>query len=452
MDMFNITGGQALHGTVSVDGSKNASLPILAATLGIFDTIVLARVPQLQDVMTMRQLLQCMGAEIVENPDASLTINTGAVKRSIAPYELVRQMRASVCVLGPLLARFGFARVSLPGGCQIGHRPIDIHLRGLAALGADIRLESGYVVAECRSLRAAEMDLNGANGPTVTGTCNVMMAAALARGRSVLHSAALEPEVADLGRFLNSAGAQISGLGTSTLEIEGVESLHSVRHEVISDRIEAATLATAAAITRGNVLIEGAPAEQMTAVLETLNQIGVAVENEGSGIRVKAGSELRAVRIRATPYPGLPTDMQAQLTALLTIVPGDSRIVDSVFPDRFMHAAELERLGADIRIQGNAAFVRGVARLSGAPLMASDLRASAALVLAALVADGRTEIRRVYHLDRGYHAFERKLNALGACIERTSDQTSGALVPAPHLDLAGNNVAVRIKTSPTRSN
>ena len=435
MDMFCVDGGRKLRGTVRVEGSKNAALPILAATLAIQGEVVLERIPLLQDIVTMRRLLQSMGATIEDDRGSSLTVDTREVRESVAPYDLVRQMRASVCVLGPLLARFGKARVSLPGGCNIGHRPIDIHLRGLAALGADIRLESGYVVAEAERLRGADVDLGGIFGPTVTGTCNVMMAAALANGRSVLRSAAKEPEVADLGQFLNSAGACIQGLGTSVLEIDGVEELHTVRHRIIADRIEAATLAVAAAITGGDVLIEEAPTEHMTLVIQVLRSIGIVVEAEGRALRVQATSDYRAVQLRAEPYPGLPTDVQAQLTALLAIVPGESRIIDSVFPDRFMHAAELVRMGASIRVHGNAAHVCGVSQLSGAPVMASDLRASAALVLAALAAEGRTEIRRVYHLDRGYHAFEKKLNSLGASIERRTDQVGTQIVPAPHLDL-----------------
>ena len=438
MDMFCVEGGRRLHGTVQVEGSKNAALPILAATLAVDGEVVLERIPQLQDIATMRQLLHSMGAMIADGLDSSLTIDTRFVRESVAPYDLVRQMRASVCVLGPLLARFGKARVSLPGGCNIGHRPIDIHLRGLAALGADIRLESGYVVAEADQLRGAEVDLRGVFGPTVTGTCNVMMAAALAKGRTVLSSAAKEPEVADLGQFLNAAGARIRGLGTSVLEIDGVDELHSVRHRIIADRIEAATLAVAAAITGGDVLIEEAPIEHMTSLIQVLRSIGIVVETEGRALRVQAASDYSAVQLRAEPYPGLPTDVQAQLTALLAIIPGESRIIDSVFPDRFMHAAELVRMGADIRVHGNAAHVCGVTQLSGAPVMASDLRASAALVLAALAAEGRTEICRVYHLDRGYHAFEKKLNNLGACIERSSDRVGQQIVPAPHLDLARN--------------
>ncbi len=434
MDMFCIEGGHAIRGSVRVEGSKNAALPILAATLAVDGKVSLSEIPQLQDVATMNALLQSMGATLEQHSDGTLVVDTTEVHTTLAPYELVRQMRASVCVLGPLLTRFGKARVSLPGGCNIGHRPIDIHLRGLAALGADIRIESGYVVAEASKLQGAEIDLNGLNGPTVTGTCNVMVAATRAKGRTVIHNAAREPEVVDLGRFLSAAGARIEGLGTSTIEIIGVEQLQSVYHCVIPDRIEAATLAIAAAITGGEVLIDNAPKAHMEAVLEILQRIGVTVEILETGLRVAAGTNYQPVEFIAEPYPGIPTDTQAQLMALLTLVPGESRITDDVFPERFMHAAELIRMGANIQVRGNSAIVRGVSCLSAAPVMASDLRASAALVLAALAANGVTEIRRVYHLNRGYRAFEDKLNRLGAKVLRVDDSPAGGRVPSSHIN------------------
>lgn len=439
MDMFCIEGGVPLQGTVRVDGSKNASLPVLAATVAIPGKIILRQVPQLRDVSTMLQLLQSIGAAVELRADGSIAVDTSPVKSTVAPYELVRQMRASVCVLGPLLARFGEARVSLPGGCNIGHRPIDLHLRGLAALGADIRLESGYVIAEASQLRGTEVNLRGPNGPTVTGTCNVMVAAATAKGRSVLHSAAREPEVVDFAKFLNAAGAHISGVGTSVVEITGVEQLHGVDHTVIPDRIEAATLALATAITRGSVTIENAPTRHMTAVLEALEWIGVPAVVTDDTLQIQSAASMRPTSLTAEPYPGLPTDCQAQFMALLATVSGESRITDSVFPERFMHAAELVRMGAKIRVDENSAIITGASRLSAAPVMASDLRASAALVLAAVAAEGTTEIRRVYHLDRGYHAFEQKLNQLGARIRRVNDE-SGTLVPRPHLELSRDRV------------
>ena len=431
--MFCIDGGHPLRGTVRAGGSKNASLPIMAASLAICGEVILEQVPQLRDIQTMQQLLQAIGAAVEVGNDGRILIDASDVKSSVAPYELVRQMRASVCVLGPLLARFGTARVSLPGGCNIGHRPIDLHLRGLTALGANIRLEGGYIVAAVSQLRGADVDLCGPFGPTVTGTCNVMIAAALAKGRSVIRSAAQEPEVQDFASFLNAAGANISGAGTSIIEIDGVDQLHEVRHTVIPDRIEAATLALAAAITNGEVIIQNAPTKHMACVLNALQQIGVPVEATHNTLRVRGGCILRPANLTAEPYPGLPTDCQAQFMALLSTVAGESRITDCVFPERFMHAAELVRMGADIRIQGNTAIINGIPKLSGAPVMASDLRASAALVLAALAAEGRSEIRRVYHLDRGYHAFEQKLNLLGARIQRVVDGPQ-SIVPRPHFD------------------
>ncbi len=421
MEMFCVDGGHTLRGSVRIDGSKNASLPIMAATLAIADEVTLEQVPQLMDVATMRQLLQSIGADVERLEDGCLRINARDVRSSVAPYELVRQMRASVCVLGPLLARFGIARVSLPGGCNIGHRPIDLHLRGLATLGADIRLEAGYIVAEASRLQGAEIDLCGPHGPTVTGTCNLIVAAALAKGCTIIRSAAQEPEVQDFARFLNAAGARISGAGSSIVEIDGVEQLCAVRHTVIPDRIEAATFAIAAAITHGDVTITNAPTTHLTYVLNALSLIGVSIDATHDTLRVRAGSYNRPVKLTADPYPGLPTDCQAQFIALLSTIAGESLVTDTVFPERFMHASELVRMGADIQIQNNVAVIHGVPRLSGAPVMASDLRASAALVLAALAAEGRTEIRRVYHLDRGYHAFEKKLNKLGARILRTDD-------------------------------
>jgi UDP-N-acetylglucosamine 1-carboxyvinyltransferase len=437
MEMFCISGGTRLHGAVRVEGSKNAALPILAASVAISGDVRLKQVPKLQDVTTMSTLLQGMGVSLTRDQTDTVVINSNDITSTVAPYELVRQMRAGICVLGPLLARFGTAIVALPGGCKIGHRPVDLHLRGLSALGADIRIESGNIVASARQLRGCELDLLGSHGPTVTGTCNVMVAAALARGTTVIRNAAREPEVADLARFLNSAGAKIEGQGTSVIEISGVEELGPVRHTIIADRIEAATLAIAAAITKGRILIENAPAEQMRAVLNILQQIGVDVKQSSDGLHVSAGEQLLPVIAEINPYPGFPTDVQAQLMALLTLVPGESRITDNVFPERFMHAAELIRMGADIQVRGNSAIIRGVPSLSAAPVMASDLRASAALVLAGIAARGVTEIHRVYHLYRGYQQFDSKLNSLGARILRIDGgPDQGTLpIPAPHWDV-----------------
>ncbi|MFO1000457.1 MAG: UDP-N-acetylglucosamine 1-carboxyvinyltransferase [Planctomycetaceae bacterium] len=436
MDMFCITGGTRLNGSVRVEGSKNSALPILAASVAISGEVTLRQVPKLQDVTTMSTLLQGMGAIVERDNSDAVIMNSNGITSTVAPYELVRQMRAGICVLGPLLTRFGTATVALPGGCRIGHRPVDLHLRGLAALGADIRIESGNIVASARQLQGCDLNLLGTNGPTVTGTCNIMVAATLARGTTVIRNAAREPEVADLARFLNSAGANIEGQGTSVIEIRGVEELGQVQHTIIADRIEAATLAIAAAITNGCILIENAPSEQMHAVLSILQQIGVDVELSSEGLHVSAGEQLLPVVTEINPYPGFPTDVQAQLMALLTLVPGESRITDNVFPERFMHAAELIRMGADIQVRGNSAIIRGVPSLSAAPVMASDLRASAALVLAGIAAKGITEIRRVYHLYRGYQQFDSKLNSLGASILRVDDSPDqGSLpIPAPKWD------------------
>ncbi len=435
MDMFSIEGGHRLRGTVRVDGSKNAALPILAATLAIDGVLQLERIPQLQDVSTMIRLLQLMGSRVSVDRRQVVQVDSRDVRTTVAPYEMVRQMRASICVLGPLLARFRTARVSLPGGCNIGHRPIDLHLKGLAALGTEIRLDGGYVICRARALRGAEIDLQGTHGPTVTGTCNVMVAATRARGKTVIRNAAREPEVQDLAKFLISAGAKIEGIGTSTLEIEGVDELQPVRHSIITDRIEAATFAIAAAMTRGEIIIENAPVDQMTAVIAALREIDVTIESpDEDTLHVRVENTLKPASLRAEPYPGLPTDVQAQMMALLALVPGQSRVTDSVFPERFMHASELIRMGAQMTLAGNTAEITGVSKLSGAPVMASDLRASAALVLAALAAEGRSEVRRVYHLDRGYRSFEKKLNDLGAHIDRIDETRPEVTPPAPHFE------------------
>lgn len=437
MEMFRITGGTRLNGSIRVEGSKNAALPILAASVAITGDVHLKQVPMLQDVTTMSTLLQGMGVSVVRENNDTVSINSGEISSTIAPYELVRQMRAGICVLGPLLARFGTAIVALPGGCKIGHRPVDLHLRGLSALGADIRIEAGNIVAAGRQLRGCELDLLGSHGPTVTGTCNIMVAAALARGTTVIRNAAREPEVADLARFLNSAGASIEGQGTSVIEIHGVKELGPVQHTIIADRIEASTLAIAAAITGGSIVIENAPTEHIESVVNILQEIGVRIERSIAGLHVSAAEKMVPVVADINPYPGFPTDVQAQLMALLTLVPGESRITDNVFPERFMHAAELIRMGADIDVRGNCAVIRGVPILSAAPVMASDLRASAALVLAGIAARGITEIRRVYHLYRGYQQFDSKLNSLGARILRVDEgpDLDSVFIPAPHWDV-----------------
>jgi UDP-N-acetylglucosamine 1-carboxyvinyltransferase len=421
MDMFVISGGRPLGGAVSVGGSKNAALPIMAAALAVEGECVLRNVPDLADVRTLCELLQSLGLATTRRSDGALVITPQRDDACIAHYELVRRMRAGVCVLGPLLGRRRRACVSLPGGCNIGHRPIDLHLKGLRALGAEIRIERGYVIAEAERLRGAEIYLGGPCGSTVTGTCNVMSAAVFAEGTTVIEAAACEPEVVDLGRFLVAAGARIEGLGTPTLRIAGVRKLRGCEHDVIADRIEAATLAMAAAITRGVVQINGCEPAHMTAVLEKLREVGVQIRTSGSSLHIDGRRPLAAADCVALPHPAFPTDVQAQLTALLATADGISLVTDKVFPDRFMHVSELARLGAAIRREGSTAIIHGPSRLSGAAVMASDLRASAALVLAALAARGPSIVRRIYHLDRGYERLEDKLRPLGADVQRVED-------------------------------
>ncbi len=458
--MFVIRGGKPLHGRVRVDGAKNSALPIMAAALMADGETLLRDVPNLVDVTTLADLLRSLGLRVERQPDRSLAMEVIDARPVIAEYELVRKMRASFCVLGPLLARRGRACVSLPGGCNIGDRPIELHLKGLRALGAEIRVERGYVIAEVKRLHGNRIYLGGPFGSTVTGTCNVMCAATLAEGETIIEAAACEPEVIDLGNMLNAMGAKISGLGTPFLRIEGVDRLTGVEHTVIPDRIEAATLMIASAITGGCVELENVNLTHMTAVVEKLREIGVRIELADDSptpldqlnaidaligsldedatllvppprrrvadnhpvLRIEAPLELRAVDATALPYPGLPTDVQAQFMSLLSLASGISVVTDKVFPDRFLHAAELVRLGATIRREGPSAIISGVRQLSGACVMASDLRASAALVLAGLAAEGETVVKRIYHLDRGYESLERKLNFLGADISRIEDK------------------------------
>jgi len=420
MDMFVIRGGTPLHGTVAVSGAKNSALPAMAAALVADGETVLRGVPNLVDVETLALLLETLGVRVSRRSDRGISLRVVDERPYVADYELVRRMRASFCVLGPLLAKRRRACVSLPGGCNIGDRPIDLHLKGLKALGAEIRVERGYVVAEAPRLRAAHLYLGGPFGSTVTGTCNVMVAAALAEGTTTIEAAACEPEVADLGTLLNRMGAKIVGLGTPFLQIEGVERLSGVDHTIIPDRIEAATLMIAAAITRGDVTLGSVSCDHLTAVVEKLREIGATVTAEKDSVRVRVDGVLQPVDSIALPYPGIPSDIQAQLTALLATVPGMSVVTDKVFPDRFMHAPELVRMGARIRREGSSAIINGIDRLSGASVMASDLRASAGLVLAALVAQNTTVIDRVYHIDRGYERIEEKLRSVGSSIERIS--------------------------------
>ncbi|MCR9200282.1 MAG: UDP-N-acetylglucosamine 1-carboxyvinyltransferase [Planctomycetaceae bacterium] len=420
MDLLQVSGGRPLVGTVRVDGAKNSALPIMAATLAIGDMVELRSIPDLVDVRTMRSLLLSQNADVSSLQDGCLRIHAGRAGGKVAHYDLVRQMRAGICVLGPLLTRFGRACVSLPGGCNIGHRPVDLHLKALVAMGADVRIENGYIVAECERLQGAQIDLEGPFGSTVTGTCNVMVAATLARGRTVIQNAALEPEVTDLAAFLQRAGAVIHGHGTSVIEIEGQEELSGCSYTVMPDRIEAATLAVAAVTTRGEICISNAPVSSMQATLDVLSQVGACIDESTSGLRVSGTGQLRATRFVARPFPGVPTDCQAQLMALLTTVEGQSEVADAVFPERFMHVSELMRMGAQIVQQHGEATIYGGRPLGGADVMASDLRASAALVIAALAASGTTWIQRIYHLDRGYVRLEDKLRGLGADVHRVS--------------------------------
>ncbi len=446
MEMFVIRGGRPLAGRVAVGGAKNSALPIMAAALAAEGPSHLHSVPDLVDVTTLSHLLETLGVQVSRQDDGVLKLEAVAPQRCVAEYDLVRRMRASFCVLGPMLARRGRACVSLPGGCNIGDRPIDLHLKGLRALGADICIQNGYVVAEARRLRGANIYLGGPFGSTVTGTCNVMTAATLAEGVTTIEAAACEPEVLDLGCYLNRMGARITGLGTPFLKIEGVERLEGCEHQVIPDRIEAATLMIAVAMTRGRVELENVCLAHMTAVIEKLNEIGIRIEPSGperggtpglgaelQRVTVSVPGRLQSADIIALPYPGLATDVQAQFTALLSAVSGISIVTDKVFPDRFLHAPELVRLGADIRREGNSAIINGTEKQSGACVMASDLRASAALVIAALAAEGESVIRRIYHLDRGYDRLDQKLNRLGADVRRLQDKPANMparLVPA----------------------
>ncbi len=418
MKKILIEGGAPLRGTVEVKGSKNAALPALFATLLADSRCVIRNVPDLTDVTTTTFILRRLGMHCERLGDGSIEVETLDPDPDTAPYEHVSQMRASICVLGPLLARRKRCRVSMPGGCVFGTRPIDLHLKGLRALGADIRVEHGYVVAEARRLRGNYIYLGGPFGSTVLGTANVMMAATLAEGHTTIDSAACEPEVVDLARFLNAMGARVSGAGTPRIEIDGVEAMHGVDYSIIHDRIEAGTLLIAGAITGGDVVVQNARVDHLAALLDVMQRVGVRVSAEEDRIRVWRDGALRPVDLTTLPYPGFPTDLQAQVMALLCLVDGVSVITERIYPDRYMHLAELLRMGAQIRREGPTAIITGVDRLSGAPVMASDLRASASLVLAGLVAEGTTEIDRVYHLDRGYEHIEDRLAALGARITR----------------------------------
>jgi len=414
LDKIVIHGGERLHGDVQVSGAKNAALPLLFATLLAGGDHRLRNVPQLRDIDTAGKLLDILGAEVHREGDL-FCIEAGGIRSVEAPYELVRTMRASVLVLGPLVSRLGHARVSLPGGCAIGARPINLHLKGLEAMGAEITLDHGYVEARAARLHGARIcfDL-----PTVGGTENLMMAATLAKGTTVLENAACEPEVVDLANALIGMGARIEGAGTDIVTIEGVDDLAPMDYTVMPDRIEAGTYMAAAAITGGDVLVRDVVPGHLDAFSSKLEEAGVSIECRDAGLRVRGPERLEAVNIKTRPFPGFPTDMQAQFMALMCVANGTSMISENVFENRFMHVCELQRMGANIAIEGKVATVKGVAQLLGAPVMATDLRASASLVLAGLAADNTTEIARIYHLDRGYEQLEKKLQLLGARIER----------------------------------
>jgi UDP-N-acetylglucosamine 1-carboxyvinyltransferase len=416
MDKLVIDGGVPLAGEIGVSGAKNATLPILCAALLTAEPLTLTNVPRLNDVRTMQALLAQMGVKI-EPDEGSLTLSAPRVERALAPYELVKTMRASILALGPLLARCGEARVSLPGGCAIGLRPVDQHVKGLRAMGAEIDLDHGYIDAKAKRLTGAPFVFDMVS---VTGTENLMMAAVLADGVTTLENAAREPEVVDLAECLNAMGARVSGAGSDRIVIEGVTRLGGAKHAVMPDRIETATYLTAAVAAGGEVALHGARAGTLQAVLEKLAEAGARFECDDSTIRLSRPGPVKAANLRTAPFPGFPTDMQAQFMALMTIADGTSVITETIFENRMMHVQELKRLGADIEAEGSTAIVRGVPRLTAATVMATDLRASACLVIAGLVAEGRTTIDRIYHLDRGYEAIERKLSALGARIRRVS--------------------------------
>lgn len=419
MDKLLITGGGPISGSIRISGAKNAALPILAATLLTDEPVTLRNLPHLNDITTMIELLVCMGVEVLINEDMGVQINAGTLKDCTAPYSLVKTMRASILVLGPLLAHYGEANVSLPGGCAIGSRPVDLHLRGMEALGATVKMEDGYIKAR------VDGRLKGApyffDTVSVTGTENVLMAAVLAEGETVIENAAREPEVVDLANCLVAMGAIIDGIGTDTMVVQGVEKLHGCDHTICPDRIEAGTYLVAGAISGGRVKLKNVDPKTMEAVLRKLEEAGARIDIEGQSITLDMeGRRASAVNVTTAPYPAFPTDMQAQFTVLNAVAEGTGTVEETIFENRFMHIQELSRMGADCTIKGNAVIIRGVEKLKAAPVMATDLRASASLVLAGLVADGETMVDRIYHIDRGYECIEEKLQQLGASIRRVA--------------------------------
>lgn len=417
MDKFFIKGGKSLSGEITISGSKNDALPLTVAAILSDDVSIISNVPDLADIRAMISLLEVLGVKW-EFKNSVLSIDPSNCDKFEAPYDIVRKMRASIYVLGALLGRMGRAKVSFPGGCVIGTRPIDLHLIGLEKLGAHISIEHGYIIARADKLIGTDIYLLGAHGPSVGATVNVMMAAVKAEGVTTIYEASCEPQIVELANFLNSMGANIEGAGTPVVTINGVKKLHGAKHVVIPDRIEAATYMIASAITRGNVLIRNIIPEHLGAVIEKINQIGVETEISNNTIRVSAKEEFKPIDIRTAPFPGFPTDVQPQIMSLVSIIPGISVITETVYPERFIHVSELNRMGANIKVDGASAIVRGVPKLSGAPVMASELRGGAGLVLAGLAAENHTIVSRVYHIDRGYEKMENKLAKVGADIER----------------------------------
>ena len=430
MDKLIVTGGKPLKGEIRISGAKNAALPVLVASLLTDEPLMVSNVPHLQDITTTMELLGRMGVHLVVGDKMVIEAHAAQINSARAPYELVKTMRASILVLGPLVARFGEAEVSLPGGCAIGSRPVNLHVKGLRAMGAEVNLDGGYIRARAKRLKGARIFMDMVS---VTGTENIMMAATLADGVTVIENAAREPEVVDLADCLIAMGAKIDGAGTDVITIEGVERLHGATHVVIPDRIETGTYLVAAAMTGGDVRLRGVRPDLMQAVLEKLAETGATIETGPDWVRLSMrGRRLQAVNIRTAPYPGFPTDMQAQFVALNAIAEGTGTVTETIFENRFMHVYELQRMGANIEMEGNTAIVRGVDRLKGAPVMATDLRASASLALAALVAQGETVVDRIYHIDRGYECIEEKIAQLGACIRRVP----GTAAPAARQQTA----------------
>ncbi len=413
---LKIQGGHSLRGEIHISGSKNAALSIIAASIMTEERIVLENIPHLEDVTTMIKLIAGMGVSVTLADDNKLILDSSKIRNFLAPYDLVKTMRASILVLGPLIARFGEASVSLPGGCAIGARPVNLHLDGLKAMGADVEINEGYICAKAKKLKGAHFSFSPVS---VTGTANLMMAGVLAEGQTILENAATEPEVINLGEFLLKMGAKIKGLGTRKITIDGVNKLSSTEHKIIPDRIETGTFLVAAAMTKGSVLLKKTQPEHLQSVLDLLRQTGAVIFFEEDTIELTMNlTNIKPADFTTQPYPGIPTDMQAQLMVLNAIAPGNSIVVETIFENRFMHVLELQRMGADISLSGNTAYITGVKKLQSAPVMATDLRASAALVLAGLVADGETHIDRIYHIDRGYECIERKLSLLGAKVAR----------------------------------